>query len=58
LNFRIFQVKNKQNHEQSSADKLKEVKELQDIGVLSQDDFDEIKQKYLKGFQIESVGAI
>ncbi len=50
LNFRIFQVKNKENPEQSSADKLKEAKELLDIGALSQDEFDEIKQKYLKEF--------
>ncbi|MEL7669553.1 MAG: SHOCT domain-containing protein [Methanobacterium sp.] len=50
LNFRIFQVKNKENPEQSLADKLKEAKELLDMGVLSQDEFDEIKQKYLKSF--------
>ena len=50
LNFRIFQVKNKENPEQSLADKLKEAKELLDIGALSQDEFDEIKQKYLKKF--------
>lgn len=50
LNFRIFQVKNKENHEQSLTDKLKEAKELLDIGALSQDEFDEIKQKYLKEF--------
>ncbi|MEN6291326.1 MAG: SHOCT domain-containing protein [Methanobacterium sp.] len=50
LNFRIFQVKNKENPEQSLADKLKEAKELLDIGALSQDEFDEIKQKYLKEF--------
>ena len=48
LNFRIFQVKNKGNPEQSLADKLKEVKGLLDIGALSQEEFDEIKQKYLK----------
>ncbi len=51
LNFRIFQVKNKKNTpEQSLADKLKEAKELLDIGALSQEEFDEIKQKYLKEF--------
>ena len=50
LNFRIFQVKNKGNPEQSSADKLKEAKELLDMGALSQNEFDEIKQKYLKEF--------
>ncbi|WP_245837478.1 SHOCT domain-containing protein [Methanobacterium bryantii] len=51
LNFRIFQVKNKENTpEKSLADKLKEAKELLDIGALSQDEFDEIKQKYLKEF--------
>ena len=51
LNFRIFQVKNKENTpKQSLADKLKEAKELLDIGALSQDEFDEIKQKYLKEF--------
>ena len=49
LNFRIFQVKNKENTpKQSLADKLKEAKELLDIGALSQEEFDEIKQKYLK----------
>jgi len=49
LNFRIFQVKNKENTpKQSLADKLKEAKELLDIGALSQDEFDEIKHKYLK----------
>jgi hypothetical protein len=48
LNFRIFQVKNKENPEQSLADKLKEAKELLDIGALSQEEFDEIKHKYLK----------
>jgi len=48
LNFRIFQVKNKGNPEQSLADKLKEAKGLLDIGALSQEEFDEIKQKYLK----------
>lgn len=50
LNFRIFQVKNKENPEQSLAGKLKEAKELLDIGALSQDEFDKIKQKYLKEF--------
>ena len=51
LNFRIFQVKNKENTpKQSLADKLKEAKELLDIGALSQEEFDEIKQKYLKEF--------
>ncbi len=50
LNFRIFQVKNKENPEKSLADKLKEAKELLDMGALSQDEFDEIKQKYLKEF--------
>jgi hypothetical protein len=51
LNSRIFEVKNKENTpEQSLADKLKEAKELLDIGALSQDEFDEIKQKYLKEF--------
>jgi len=51
LNFRIFQVKNKEKTpEQSLADKLKEAKELLDVGALSQDEFDEIKQKYLKEF--------
>ena len=50
LNFRIFQVKNKENPEQSLADKLKEAKELLDMGALSQEEFDEIKQKYLKEF--------
>ena len=50
LNFRIFQVKNEENHEQSLADKLKEAKELLDIGALSQEEFDKIKQKYLKEF--------
>ena len=51
LNFRIFQVKNKENTtEQSLAGKLKEAKELLDIGALSQDEFDEIKQKYLREF--------
>lgn len=50
LNFRIFQFKNKENHEQSLADKLKEAKELLDIGALNQDEFDEIKQKYLRKF--------
>ncbi|HEX3013873.1 MAG TPA: SHOCT domain-containing protein [Methanobacterium sp.] len=51
LNFRIFQVKNKEKTpKQSLADKLKEAKELLDIGALSQDEFDEIKQKYLKEF--------
>ena len=51
LNFRIFQVKNKEKiPKQSLADKLKEAKELLDIGALSQEEFDEIKQKYLKEF--------
>ncbi|MGB9978170.1 SHOCT domain-containing protein [Methanobacterium sp.] len=50
LNFRIFQVKNKENPEQSLVGKLKEAKELLDIGALSQEEFDEIKQKYLKEF--------
>lgn len=51
LNSRIFQVKNKENMtEQSLAGKLKEAKELLDIGALSQDEFDEIKQKYLREF--------
>ena len=51
LNFRIFQVKNKENTpEHSLADKLKEAKELLDIGALSQEEFDELKQKYLKEF--------
>ena len=51
LNFRIFQVKNKEKTpEQSLAGKLKEAKELLDMGALSQDEFDEIKQKYLKEF--------
>ena len=50
LNSRIFQAKNKENPEQSSTDKLKEAKELLDMGILSQDEFDEIKQKYLKEF--------
>lgn len=50
LNFRIFQVKNKENPEQSLADKLKEAKELLDMGALNQEEFDEIKQKYLKEF--------
>ena len=50
LNFRIFQAKNKENPEHSLADKLKEAKELLDIGALSQEEFNEIKQKYLKEF--------
>jgi hypothetical protein len=51
LNSRIFEVKNKENApKQSLADKLKEAKELLDIGALSQEEFDEIKQKYLKEF--------
>jgi len=51
LNFRIFQVKNKENiPKQSLAEKLKEAKELLDMGALSQDEFDEIKRKYLKKF--------
>ena len=51
LNFRIFQVKNKENTPKNSlAGKLKEAKELLDIGALSQEEFDEIKQKYLKEF--------
>ena len=51
LNFRIFQVKNKENTpEKSLAGKLKEAKELLDMGALSQEEFDEIKQKYLKEF--------
>jgi hypothetical protein len=51
LNSRIFEVKNKENTPKKSlADKLKEAKELLDIGALSQDEFDEIKQKYLKEF--------
>ena len=51
LNFRIFQVKNKKNtSDKSLAGKLKEAKELLDMGALSQEEFDEIKQKYLKEF--------
>ena len=51
LNFRIFQVKNKENTpKQSLPDKLKEAKELLDMEALSQEEFDEIKHKYLKEF--------
>nr|WP_279383676.1 SHOCT domain-containing protein [Methanobacterium formicicum] len=32
------------------AEKLKKAKELLDIGALSQEEFDEIKQRYLKDF--------
>lgn len=51
LNSRIFEVKNRENApKQSLAEKLKEAKELLDIGALSQEEFDEIKHKYLKEF--------
>lgn len=51
LNSHIFKVKVKEKKpSQTLADKLKEAKELLDIGVLSQEEFDEIKKKYLKEF--------
>lgn len=51
LNSRIFKVKTEENKPpQTLADKLKEAKELLDMGALSQEEFDEIKKKYLKEF--------
>ncbi|AIS32495.1 phage-related protein [Methanobacterium formicicum] len=52
LNERIQESKNPQTsiqpQENSSAEKLKEAKELLDIGAINQEEFDEIKQKHLK----------
>lgn len=51
LNSRIFKVKDEENKPpQSLAKKLKEAKELLDIGALSQEEFDEIKKRYLEEF--------
>ena len=51
LNKCIFKVKAQENlTPQTSADKLKEAKELLDMEALSQEEFDEIKKKYLKEF--------
>lgn len=55
LNYRILKVKTseiktQQAPKQTLAEKLKEAKELLDIGALSQEEFDEIKQRYLKEF--------
>lgn len=53
LNSRILdktEVKTQQTPEQTLAEKLKEAKELLDIGALSQEEFDEIKKRYLKEF--------
>ena len=55
LNSRILEVKNsevksQETPKQTLAEKLKEAKELLDIGALSQEEFDEIKQRYLKEF--------
>jgi len=54
LNSRILdetsEVKTQQTPKQTLAEKLKEAKELLDIGALSQEEFDEIKQRYLKDF--------
>ncbi len=53
LNSRILdktEVKTQQTPEQTLAEKLKEAKELLDIGAISQEEFNEIKQRYLKEF--------
>lgn len=51
LNSRISDARNQRNApKQTLADKLKEAKELLDIGALTQEEFDEIKRKYLKEF--------
>jgi hypothetical protein len=50
LEVKTSEVKTQQTPEQTLAEKLKEAKELLDIGALSQEEFDEIKQKYLKEF--------
>ena len=51
LNNRIFEIKTEENKPpQTMADKLKEAKELLDIGALSQEEFDEIKKRYLREF--------
>ena len=51
LNSHIREIKTQEKpSEQSLGEKLKEAKELLDIGALSQEEFDEIKQRYLKEF--------
>ncbi|EKQ50692.1 MAG: hypothetical protein B655_2428 [Methanobacterium sp. Maddingley MBC34] len=51
LNSHISDVKTaEKTPKQTLAEKLKEAKELLDIGALSQEEFDEIKQRYLKEF--------
>jgi hypothetical protein len=54
LNSRILdetsEVKTQETPKKTLAEKLKEAKELLDIGALSQEEFDEIKQRYLKEF--------
>jgi hypothetical protein len=50
LDSHISKVKSEDKPPQTSADKLKEAKELLDIGALSQEEYDEIKKKYLKEF--------
>ncbi|MFA0833420.1 MAG: SHOCT domain-containing protein [Methanobacterium formicicum] len=51
LNSHIQEIKTQEKPpEQSLGEKLKEAKELLDIGALSQEEFDEIKQRYLKEF--------
>lgn len=51
LNSHILEIKTQEKPpEQSLGEKLKEAKELLDIGALSQEEFDEIKQRYLKEF--------
>ena len=51
LNSRISKTKNQENTPETLGDKLKTAKELLDMGALSQEEFDEIKQKYLKEFK-------
>lgn len=54
LNSRILdktsKIKTQETPKQTLAEKLKEAKELLDSGALSQEEFDEIKQRYLKEF--------
>ena len=51
LNSHIVEVRARENTPNKTlAEKLKEAKELLDIGALSQEEFDEIKQRYLKEF--------
>jgi hypothetical protein len=51
LNSRISEAQNtEKTSKKSLAGKLKEAKELLEMGALSQEEFDEIKQRYIKEF--------